>query len=63
LSAQGVLLDLATMEDDKECDLAGIGFGSAKAIFGQSSPHRRDVRLDGVLDVLYFGFPHIFYSH
>ena len=57
----GVYLDLATMEDDKEWNMAGIRFGSAKAVFGQSSPHRRDVRLDGVLAVLYPGFPHIFY--
>ena len=44
--------DLATMEDVNKNDLAAINYGLARDIFGQSSPHLRDVRFDGVLAVL-----------
>ena len=50
---------LASLEAGKDFDMAAIG--QARAIFGQSSPHLKDVRLDGVFSVSYAGFPHIFY--
>ena len=44
--------DLATMEGVNKNDLDAIDYGPARNIFGQSSPHLRDVRFDGVLAVL-----------
>ena len=40
------------MEDDEDKDVAVDKFVSANDMFGQSSPHRNDVFLDGVFSVL-----------
>ena len=57
LPLKDITTNLATKEDDE--DMAAREFVSASDMFGQSSPHRKDVFLDGVFSVLYPGFPHI----
>ena len=51
------------MEGVNKNDVDAIDYGPARNIFGQSSPHLREVLFDGVLAVLYPGLPHVFIIH